>query len=102
MRLVDDDQVPVHLLEAGQDVLALGEVERGDDLLVEGEIGRADDEDAFDQAAQLEEVFAGGFELVRQRIDARDGQPEAGIELVMVRFEMSSVPSTTRRNCLEC
>jgi hypothetical protein len=32
VRLVDDNEIPVDLAQAGQDVLALGEVERGDDL----------------------------------------------------------------------
>lgn len=34
VRLVHDDQIPAHLLEAGQDLGALREVERGDDLVL--------------------------------------------------------------------
>ena len=143
VRLVNDDQVPMHLPQPGQDVGALGEVERSDDLSVrhplvdaelvakvatledkegfvelflelalplEGQVGRTDHENPFDEAAQLEladeqaghdgltgagvvgqqetyagqleEVFVDGFQLVRQRIDARDGKPEIGVELV--------------------
>ena len=87
VRLVDDDEIPMDLPQAGQNIVALGEVERGDDLRsfeelvdpellaeiaalddlellvelllqlalpLEGEVGRADDEDALDQAAQLQ------------------------------------------------
>ena len=143
VRLIDDDQIPMHLLQPGQDLGALGEVERGDDLLLlqplvdpelvadiaalhhqkrlveffpefplplERQVRGADDEHPFNEAAelefadeeaghdglarprivgeqeahggQLEEVLVHGFELVRQRIYARDGKPEIGIELV--------------------
>ena len=79
-------------------------------LPLEGEVGRADDQDALGEAAQLEladeqpghdrlagagvvgqqepdareleQVVVDGLELVRQRIDARDREPEVGIELV--------------------
>jgi len=84
VRLVHDHQVPPHLPEARQDVLALGQVERGDQpvslqplvhpelladitalenqelrvellaLPLEGQVGRADDQDALRWAAQLE------------------------------------------------
>ena len=33
-------------------------------------------------AGELQEVLVDGFELVRERIHPRDGQPEVGIELV--------------------
>ena len=143
MGLVDDDQVPVDLPQAGQDVVALGQVERRDDLAVlqplvdaelvadvaaledqellvelllqlalplEGEVGRADDQDPLGQAAQLQfadeqarhdglagagvvgeqeadagelqQVVVDGLKLVRQRIDARDGEAEVRVELV--------------------
>ncbi len=79
-------------------------------LPLEGEVGRADDQDALGEAAQLEladeqarhdrlaragvvgqqeahareleQVVVDRFELVRQRIDARDREAEVGIELV--------------------
>ena len=143
VRLVHDDQVPVHLPQPGKDVFALGEVQRGDDLLLveplvdaelvayvaalqheesfvellpelplplEGQVRGAHDQDAFDQASKLEladqqaghdglararvvgeqeahagefeEVLVDGFELVGQRVHARDGKPEIGIEFV--------------------
>ena len=34
VRFIHDDQVPVHLAQAGEDVIALGEIERRDDVLV--------------------------------------------------------------------
>ena len=79
-------------------------------LPLERQVGRADDQNPLDEAAQLEladeqaghdglagtgvvgkqeaharqleEMFVDGFQLVRQRIDARRGKPEIGIELV--------------------
>ena len=79
-------------------------------LPLEGEVGRADDEDALDQAAQLqfadqqaghdrlaragvvgeqeahprelEQIVVNRLKLVRQRIDAADRQAEIRIELV--------------------
>ena len=79
-------------------------------LPLEGEVRGADDQDPFDEPAQLqlpdqeaghdglagagvvgeqeahrgqlEEVVVDRFELVGQGIDAGDGQPEAGVELV--------------------
>ena len=79
-------------------------------LPLEGEVRRADDQDALGEAAQLqladeqarhdrlagagvvgqqepharelEQVVVDRFELMRQRIDARDREPEVGIELV--------------------
>ena len=79
-------------------------------LPLEGEVGRADDQDALGEAAQLEladeqarhdglagagivgqqeadareleQVVVDRFELMRQRIDARDREAEVGIELV--------------------
>ena len=79
-------------------------------LPLEGEVRRADDQDALGEAAQfqladeqarhdglaragvvgqqkayareLEQVVVDGFELMRQRIDARDREPEVRIELV--------------------
>ena len=79
-------------------------------LPLEGEVGRADDQDALGEAAQLQlaneqprhdrlagagivgeqeahagelqQVVVDRLELVRQRIDARDREPEVGVELV--------------------
>ena len=79
-------------------------------LPLEGEVGRRDDEGALHQAAdlqlldeqaghdglagagvvgeqeadarELQEVVVDGFELVRQRIDAGDGEREVGVVLV--------------------
>ena len=79
-------------------------------LPLEGEVGRADDQDALGEAAQLEladeqarhdglagagvvgqqephareleQVVVDRLELMRKRIDARDREPEVGIELV--------------------
>ena len=79
-------------------------------LPLEGEVGRADDQDAIGQAAklqfadqqpghdgfagagvigeqetdagELEQVVVNRLKLMRQRIDARDGKSEIGIEFV--------------------
>ena len=105
-------------------------------LPLEGEVGRADDQDALGQAAQLEladeqprhdglagagvvgqeeadageleQVVVDRFELVRQRIDARDRQTEVGIELVgdaeRVRLEaeaQQNAVTVERHFCVE-
>ena len=141
--LVHDDQVPVGLPEAGQDLGALGQIQRGDHLLLlhplvdteliadvaplqhqellvelllefalplKRQVGRADDENPFDEAPQLEfadeqaghdrlarprivgqqeahagelqEMLVDRLKLVRQRVHARDGKTEVGIEFV--------------------
>ena len=142
MGLVHDHQVPAHLPQARQDLLALGEVERGHHrrllhplvhaelgpqlaalqhherlvelllqlaLPLEREVRRGDDQDALGKAAQLQladeqsghdrlprprvvgqqepharqlqQVVVDRLQLVRQRVDPRDRQPEPGVEL---------------------
>ncbi len=95
---------------AADDLEVLAELVLHFALPLEGEVGRRDDERALDQAAdlqfleeqaghdglagagvvgqqepdagQLEEVVVDGFELVRQRVDAGDGEREVGVVLV--------------------
>ena len=165
VRLVHDDQVPVDLAQAGQDLRPLGQVEGGNQLLLfeplvdaelvadvvalddeellvelllefplplEGEVGRGHDQDALahppeleflDQqpghdrlagpgvvgqeepdAGELQQVVVDRFELVRQGIDARDGQAEVGIKLVgdaqriSLDAEAKEVPVTVERH----
>ena len=94
---------------AADDLEVLAELVLHFALPLEGEAGRRDDEGAFDQAANLqlldeqaghdglagarvvrqqeadagqaEEVVVNGFELVRERVNASDGEREVGVVL---------------------